>query len=119
MPSVLGNTVPDPRIRPPRAKQAPIPADQRSVQQQRTVDRQDEVNAEIEAFQAEVNTRCASMAERFGFSERHCKDLLLAAGVRTIFARPGGNSFNSFLSIKAKERQESMCYCPSPMYAAH
>ena len=119
MPSGLGNTIPDPRIRPPRTERAPVPADQRTADSQHTADRQDEINAEIEAFQAEVNTRCASMADKFGFSERHCKDLLLAAGVRTIFARPGGNSFNSFLSIKAKERQESMYYRPSPMYAAH
>jgi hypothetical protein len=47
------------------------------------------------------------MAEKFGFSVHHCKDLLLSAGVHTIFAHPNGSSYNAFLSMKAKELRES------------
>jgi hypothetical protein len=103
----LGNSLSDPRIRPPRAKAAPVPSTQQGGKQLRTEDHHAAVNLEIEAFQAEVNARSNSMAEKFGFSVRHCKDLLLSAGVHTIFARPNGSAYNAFLSMKAKELRES------------
>jgi hypothetical protein len=104
----LGSTIPDPRIRPPRPSRQPIPASQRALQQQKTEQRQDDINAEILAFQADLRTRCASMAQKFGFSERHSQDLLLAAGVHTVYARPDGNSYNGFLSMKAKEIRQGL-----------
>jgi hypothetical protein len=103
----LGNSLSDPRIRPPCAKVAPVPSTQRDGKHQHTDDHHAAVNLEIEAFQAEVNARSNSMAEKFGFSVRHCKDLLLSAGVHTIFARPNGSAYNAFLSMKAKELRES------------
>ena len=102
----LGSAISDPRIRPPRPSRPPIPAAQRAAQREHAEQRQDDINAEIMSFQTDLSARCASMAEKFGFTERHCQDLLLAAGVHTIFARPGGNSYNGFISMKAKEYRE-------------
>jgi hypothetical protein len=105
----LGNTVPDPRIRPLRTDRPPVPGVQRTSQQHRTEDRQAAINLEIESFQAEVNARCNALSDKFGLSVRRCKDLLLAAGVHTIFTRPNGSAYNAFLSMKSKELQESKC----------
>jgi hypothetical protein len=108
----LGNAIPDPRIRPPRPNRAPVPSTQRVAHEQQTEQRQQDINSEILAFQADLRARCASMANKFGLSERYSQDLLLAAGVHTIYARPDGNSYNGFLSMKAKEIQDSMSLPP-------
>jgi hypothetical protein len=99
-------SIPDPRIRPPRAPRAPVPGDQRATKHERAKEKNESINADIAAFLSELNSRATAMSERHDFSLRHALDLLLSAGVRTVTQRPGGNAYSAFLSLKSREMQE-------------
>jgi hypothetical protein len=96
----------DPRIRPSRPSRAPEPADQRTVRQEQSDRKIDNVNDDILSYIADLNAKAASMAEKYGYTVRYCLNLLVNAGTQIVKPRNAGNSYNAYISAKAKEMYE-------------
>jgi hypothetical protein len=108
--SAIGESIPDPRICPPQPKRPPVPQAQRTAQKEWTRDKHESINANIEMFLTDLNSRATAMSQKHDFPVRHALDLLLAAGVRTVTQRPAGNTYSAFLSVKARELQDSKSF---------
>jgi hypothetical protein len=96
----------DLRIQLSRPSQAPEPADQHTVRQKQSDRKIDDVNDNILSYIADLNAKAASIAKKYDYTVRYCLDLSVNVGTQIVKLCNAGNSYNAYISAKAKEMYE-------------